>query len=290
MESVDVVIVGGGPAGISAARQLATRNIERVVVLEREAEAGGIPRHCGHRGFGWQSHFRIWTGPRFAEQLRQEAAGLDVRTGTTVSAVQSDGRLAIRDSSGMRELKAKRILIATGTRESSRAFRMIGGARPSGVMNTGTLQQHVYLHGHRPFRRPVIIGQEWVSYSAILTCRHLGIAPVALISAEGDDRIPAPLAAVARVYFGVPAWPSATGIEIDGRSEVESVSFTNGGVRRQIACDGVIVSGRFVPENQLAVASPIVFTAGNAEVPLKTSGRCWLLGRAVANKIADSLS
>ncbi len=289
MESVDVVIVGGGPAGIGAARQLAVRNIKRVVVVEREAEAGGIPRHCGHRGFGWQSHFRIWTGPRFAEQLRREAAGLDVRINTTVSAVQSDGRLTIRNSSGMRELKAMRILIATGTRESSRAFRMIGGARPSGVMNTGALQQHVYVHGHRPFRRPVIIGQEWVSYSAILTCRHLGIEPVALISARGDERIPAPLAALARVFFGVPAWPSVTSIEIDGRREVENVSFIDNGVRKHIACDGVIISGRFVPENQLVAASPIVFTAGNAEAPLKTSGRCWLSGRAMANKIADSL-
>ena len=64
MESHDVIIVGGGPTGLSAARRLADLGIRDVVVLEREAEAGGIPRHCGHLGFGWQSHRRLWSGPR----------------------------------------------------------------------------------------------------------------------------------------------------------------------------------------------------------------------------------
>ena len=66
MESHDVIIVGGGPTGLSAARRLTDLGIRDVVVLEREAEAGGIPRHCGHLGFGWQSHRRLWSGPRFA--------------------------------------------------------------------------------------------------------------------------------------------------------------------------------------------------------------------------------
>ena len=68
------------------------------------------------------------------------------------------------------EIAARRILVATGTRESPRAARFVGGSRPAGVMNTGALQAHVYLRHHKPFERPVIVGSEWVAFSAILTC------------------------------------------------------------------------------------------------------------------------
>ena len=96
MESHDVIIVGGGPTGLSAARRLADLGIRDVVVLEREAKAGGIPRHCGHLGFGWQSHQRLWTGPRFAAELRKSAKGLDIRTATTVLELLKDGQLRVQ--------------------------------------------------------------------------------------------------------------------------------------------------------------------------------------------------
>lgn len=290
MEQLDVAIVGGGPAAMGAARRLAEHGIAKLAVFEREAEAGGIPRHCGHPGFGWQSHYRLWPGPRFAAELRREASGLDVRTGTTVREVHGDGRLVIRDRHGQHDVQAKRILVATGTRESSRAARLIGGARPQGVMNTGTLQQHVYLHNHRPFERPVIIGAEWVSYSAILTCRHLGIRPVAMVAEHGDETTPAVVALAARLWFGIPLWRDVSGLSIEGRRTVDAVTFRSGGEEQRIACDGVIVSGRFRPEDALVVKSPNVFTAGNVTAPLKTSGRCWLAGRAAADRIVESLA
>lgn len=150
MESHDVIIVGGGPTGLSAARRLTDLGIRDVVVLEREAVAGGIPRHCGHLGFGWQSHKRLWSGPRFAAELRKSASGLDVRTATTVIELRKDGHLRLQGNTGMSEMKAKHILIATGTRETPRSARLVGGSRPQGVMNTGALQQHVYIYHNKP--------------------------------------------------------------------------------------------------------------------------------------------
>jgi cation diffusion facilitator CzcD-associated flavoprotein CzcO len=79
MERRDVVIIGGGPAGLSAAGRFHELGIA-ATVLEREQQAGGVPRHCGHMGFGWESHRRIWTGPCFAAQLRDDSKGLDLRT------------------------------------------------------------------------------------------------------------------------------------------------------------------------------------------------------------------
>lgn len=290
MEQRDVVIIGGGPAGLSAARRLAARGMSSLTVIEREPVAGGIPRHCGHVGFGWQSHRRIWSGPRFAEELRRSVEGLDIRTGTTVLGMSADGVLRIRDRGGLGEIRARRILIATGTRETPRAARFIGGSRPAGVMTTGALQQHVYLHAHRPFSKPVIIGTELVSFSAILTCRHLGIRPVAMIEEGPRISAPRPGDLVARLVYGVPVLLSSRVTKIIGTHSVEAVEIETAGRRSRIACDGVIVTGRFVPERAVFAQGPNVFTAGNVNAPLKTSGQCWRDGRDAADLILASLS
>lgn len=290
MERHDVVIIGGGPAGLSAARRLAELGIADVVVLEREAEAGGVPRHCGHSGFGWQSHRRIWTGPRFAAELRRSVEGLDVRTSTTVLEIKADGVLRIHDSKGLSEITAKRLLVATGTRETPRAARLVGGSRPPGVMNTGALQQHVYLRNFKPFERPVIIGSEWVSFSAILTSRHLGIRPVAMIEENSRITAPRPGDLIARLAYGVPVLTSTRLIAIEGGAQVEAVEIERHGRCQRIACDGVIFTGKFTPENSLLTGDPDVMLAGNVQGTLKTSGVCWREGHAAAERIAGSLA
>jgi thioredoxin reductase len=293
MESHDVIIVGGGPTGLSAARRLTDLGIRDVVVLEREAVAGGIPRHCGHLGFGWQSHRRLWSGPRFAAELRKSAKGLDVRTATTVTELGRDGHLRVQGSTGISEMKAKHVLIATGTRETPRSARLVGGARPQGVMNTGTLQQHVYIYHNKPFERPVIIGSELVSFSALLTCRHLGIRPIAML--EENPRISAqrPGDLIARFAFGVPVRTSTRLISIEGRKNVEAVDVERHNKRERIACDGVIFTGLFRPETALipnGLPSENFSCAGNVLGPLKTSGECWLQGGAAAQDIARRLA
>jgi NADPH-dependent 2,4-dienoyl-CoA reductase/sulfur reductase-like enzyme len=283
MESHDVIIVGGGPTGLSAARRLTDLGVRDVVVLEREAEAGGIPRHCGHLGFGWQSHRRLWSGPRFAEELRKSAKGLDVRTATTVVELGKDGKLRVHGSTGISEMKARHVLIATGTRETPRSARFVSGSRPQGVMNTGALQQHVYIYHNKPFERPVIIGSELVSFSALLTCRHLGIRPVAMIEENARISAQRPGGLIARFAFGVPVRTSA----------VEAVDIERRGKRERIACDGVIFTGLFRPETALFPAGlpPEKFSsAGNVSGPLKTSGECWLQGVAAAEDIARRLA
>jgi len=293
MQSLDVVIIGGGPAGLSAARRLKELGIGRVAVLEREGEAGGIPRHCGHLGFGWQSHRRLWTGPRFASEIRKSAESVDVRIATTVLEIGKAGQLRVQNQSGLSTLEARHILLATGTRETPRAARLVGGARPAGVMNTGALQQHVYLHGNKPFERPVIIGSEWVSFSAILTCRHAAIRPVAMLEEAATITAPRPGKLIARLVFNVPVRTSAKLVSIEGQSQVEAVIVERKGKNERIACDGVIFTGQFRPEMALVPQGMLpenITCAGNVTTPLKTSGECWQQGRLAAEDIARRLS
>ena len=139
----------------------------------------------------------------------------------------------------------------------------------------------------------MIIGSEWVSFSALLTCRHLGIRPVAMLEENSRISAPRPGDLIARFAFGVPVRTSTKLIAIEGRKNVEAVEIERRGKRERIACDGVIFTGQFRPETALlptGLPSEKFSSAGNVVGPLKTSGECWLQGVAAAQDIARSLA
>ncbi|WP_134568983.1 NAD(P)/FAD-dependent oxidoreductase, partial [Pseudomonas aeruginosa] len=154
-EQVDVAIVGSGPAGLAAAIELRRQGVARVCVLERDGEAGGIPRHCAHPPFGLREHGRLLTGPAYALRNVEQAerAGVDIRLRHSVVALAAAGLLQLATPEGPRSLRATRVLLATGARETPRSARLLGGDRPLGVINTGALQAYLYLQGLKPFER-----------------------------------------------------------------------------------------------------------------------------------------
>lgn len=187
----DVAIIGGGPSGLSAATELKKLGVNSVVVLEREATAGGIPRHCGHSPFGMREFKRILSGSQYTEKLVQSAeqAGVTLCLNTTVSAIAKDGALEVASHLGVQTLNATKVIICTGIRETPRSTRLVSGQRPLGIVTTGALQSTIYLKRKKPFKHPVIIGTELVSFSALLSCLHSGARPVAMI--EKNARITA---------------------------------------------------------------------------------------------------
>ncbi len=309
----NIAIVGGGTAGLALATELRRLGVSGVTVLERELEAGGVPRHCGHYPFGLRELKRVLKGPDYARKLVQNAraAGVDIRCDTTVTALHPQARLSVNTSEGSYELQATRVVLCMGVRESSRAQRFIGGQRPMGVLTTGALQSMVYLNHQRPFRRPVIIGSELVSFSAIMTCRHMGMRPQAIL--EENDRVTVrqfmrPFPALT----GVPIRFNTSNIRILGEKTVEAVAYTDGeGQGHQIAADGVIISGRFRPESALLYAShlevdqgtggpsidqygrasdPSYFCTGNLLRPVETSSWCWHEAVETAGRIAQDIA
>ena len=310
MTDAEVLVVGSGPAGLSAATEIA-RAGRRVTVLEREADAGGIPRHCGHYPFGMREFHRLMRGPDYAARLRAAAiaAGATIRTRTTVTALLPGGHVEITDDSGVSVLSAPAVLLATGVRETSRAARLIGGEKPGGILSTGALQGIVYLNHQRPFRRPVILGTELVSFSALLTCRHAGIRPLAMI--EPGPRITArsPAIWLARL-MRVPVWLNSEITAIHGRTRVDSVSLATPRGIMDLPADGVIVTGGFRPDAALLRGShlevdplsggpvidrwgrltdPAYFAAGNLLRGVETAGWCWSEGRRTAGAVLAAL-
>ena len=166
-----VVVVGGGPAGLACAVELRRRGAGDVLVLEREARAGGIPRHSLHQGFGLRDLHRAMSGPRYARRYVELArrAGADVLEETMVTACSPDGAIEVTSPRGHDLLRPGAIVLATGCRERPRSARLVPGSRPEGVLTTAELQQLVFLHGRRVGGRALIVGAEHVSFSAVLT-------------------------------------------------------------------------------------------------------------------------
>ncbi|HIO92624.1 MAG TPA: FAD-dependent oxidoreductase [Leucothrix mucor] len=311
-DAINVLIIGAGPAGLSAATELKRRGIARVVMLEREDTAGGIPRHCGHPPFGFREFKRVLTGLKYAEKLVSTAlkAGVEIQLSTTVVEAQADGKLLISSDAGVEEITAQRVIYATGVRETPRSARLVSGKRPLGIVNTGALQSMVYLHKRRPFKRPVIVGSELVSFSAIQTCRHAKIKPVAIIEASSSVIARWPTALFARL-MGVPVYLQTKIIRIKGDKKVSAVIIeNNNGEQQAIDCDGIIFSGSFMPEATLArsghllldsgsggpvvdqfgrCSDPVYFAAGNILRPVETAGWSWNEGRQIGGWVADDL-
>lgn len=306
----DVIVVGAGPAGLSAATALAALGV-KVTVLDREGEAGGIPRHCNHPPYGLREFQRLMRGPAYARRLVEAAlaAGVTIRTDTTVTALHPGGTLDITSPQGVETLTARVVLLATGVRETSRAARLIGGEKPGGVMSTGALQGIVHLNGQRPFQRPVILGTELVAFSALLTCRHAGIKPLAMVEPATRITARSPAAWLAR-WMGVPVLLGTSIDAIHGRTRVEGLRLNRPDGPEDMAADGVIVSGGFRPEATLLRAShlevdqgsggpvidvwgrlsdPSYFAAGNLLRGVETAGWCWAEGRHVARAIQAAL-
>ena len=309
----DVAIVGGGPAGLAAAVELRAAGIGSVVVVERESEIGGIPRHCGHFPFGMREFGRVLRGPDYAARLaaRARSSGATVLTRATVAAMAPGPTLTLSTPEGLTELSARCVLLATGVRETPRAARLIGGTKPGGVLSTGALQGLVYLEGIRPFRHPVILGTELVSFSALLTCRHLGIRPLAMI--EPNDRVTA--YAPARVFPALVGTQLLLGTALEtihGDNRVEAVTLRDAAWRdpraghrrgdrvrsvlyRKRRCSRRVIfavdraSGGPVIDQFGRCSDPAYFAAGNLLRAVETAGWCWNEGRETARTIVQHL-
>jgi len=308
------VIVGGGPSGLAAAIELRGLGIEPVTVIERERQAGGIPRHSDHTGFGLRDLRTVLSGPRYAERYRELAvnAGVEVIAETMVTGWEGQLRMKLTGPDGRREVEPPAVVLATGCRERPRSARLIPGSRPAGVMTTATLQQIVHLGGQKVGRRAVIVGAEHVSFSAVATLAHAGASVAGLVTELPRHQSLAAFRAGAAVRYRAPVWSRTAVSAIHGNERVESVELTelDSGSTRSVDCDLVIFTADWIPDHELAVMAgceldpgslgPLVdpalrttrrgvFAAGNLLHPAETADVCALDGRHVAPSVAAYL-
>ncbi|MCL2653085.1 MAG: FAD-dependent oxidoreductase [Propionibacteriaceae bacterium] len=312
---VPVAIIGAGPAGLQAAAVLAPRVDGPVVVFDREAQAGGVPRHCNHPGYGMRDMRRVMTGPAYARSLVKLAdrAGATIKTSSMVTDWADDHSFNVTSPKGRDTVTADAIVIATGARERPRAARWVPGDRPAGVFTTGELQQAIHLEHQKVGSQAVVVGSELVSWSAVLTLRMGGVNTVAMVTESPRPETYAMFTYPGSLVFGTPLHRSTRVVRVIGRHRVSGVEVEqlSTGRRAVIPCDTVVFTGDWIPDHELVRRAGIeidpatlgprvdaglttaregVFAAGNVIHPVDTAGVAAMDGVHVADSVFDYLS
>lgn len=314
--TTDVAIVGGGPAGLTAAAELAVDGALNVLVLERESAAGGIPRHSDHPGYGMRDMRRFISGPSYARRLvdRAVAAGVTIHTRSMVTDWAGGTSLEVTAPDGRHRVDARAVILATGARERPRAARMIPGDRCAGVYTTGHLQNLVHLQHRGVGRRAVVVGAELVSYSAVLTLKHVGCETALMTTTYPSPESYAVFNVAGRTpLLGTEVATRTRVTRIIGKPTLSAVEVENidTGVRRIVECDTLVLTGDWIPDHELArsarldmdpgtlgpltdpsmrTSRPGVFAVGNLLHPVDTADIAALDGRHVARPVRDHLS
>jgi len=310
---VDVLVIGGGPAGLAAAIELKKRGVKSVRVIERERFAGGVPRHSFHPGYGLRDFKQFLSGPRYAEKYVDAAitAGVQISTLSTATEWVNDSQIRVTSPAGIETITARAIILATGARERARAARAVPGKRPAGIYTTGSLQQSTYLEDLEIGTRAVVVGAEHVSFSAVMTLKHAGVKTVAMLTDKNKHE------SVGLIRFALGIWyrfkliTKTEVVEVLGDKRVTGVRIRRGAVESVIACDTIVFTGNWIPDNELVrrggfaidsiYKSPVVnatgqisgtsiYAIGNLVLPIKAADQCAVDAKIVARKVAVNLN
>jgi len=258
----ELVIVGGGPAGMAAAVSARDSGVRDILLLERDTHLGGILNQCVHAGFGLAYFKEVLTGPEYADRFISRvcgSAGIEVSTRSFVAELKPGKVLTYLRPGAIHTLRAKALIMATGCRERTREMIQIPGTRPAGVFSAGLAQKMINIEGLLPGRRVVVIGSGDIG---LIMARRFSLEGAVVSAAIEIQRQPTGLKRnIVQCLddFGIPLYLGHRVLWIHGKERVEGVDVAPvdelgreiPGTRFSLPCDTVLVSVGLIPENEL---------------------------------------
>lgn len=265
MEKKDVIIIGGGPAGLAAAVELYKKGIRDILILEREKHMGGILRQCIHDGFGLTRFQTTLSGPEYAQRFIDQVVEKEIpyMTNTTVLEVTKDKVVTAASREGLvqYQAQAQAVILTMGCRERTRGALGIPGERPTGVFTAGVAQAYMNLYNRMPAKEVVILGSGDIG---MIMARRLTLEGAHVQAVFEIQPIPSGLPRNIEQClndYNIPLYLSHTVTEIHGDSRLTGVTVAQvdehfkpvPGTEKEYQCDTLILSVGLIPENELSI-------------------------------------